>query len=65
VARHQHRLANIDQDTGADRYVSSACSPPADQIVFDTLGKLYAHGHGIGGYCLVCTTLCLKRRVHS
>jgi hypothetical protein len=23
-------------------------------IVLDTLGKLYAHGHGIGGYCLVC-----------
>jgi hypothetical protein len=22
--------------------------------VLDTLGKLYAHGHGIGGYCLVC-----------
>jgi hypothetical protein len=25
-----------------------------DGIVLDTLGKLYAHGHGIGGYCLVC-----------
>jgi hypothetical protein len=25
-----------------------------DAIVLDTLGKLYAHGHGIGGYCLVC-----------
>ena len=23
-------------------------------IVLDTLGKLYAHGHSIGGYCLVC-----------
>ena len=22
--------------------------------MLDTLGKLYAHGHGIGGYCLVC-----------
>jgi hypothetical protein len=22
--------------------------------VLDTLGKLYAHGHGLGGYCLVC-----------
>jgi hypothetical protein len=25
-----------------------------DSIVLDTLGKLYAHGHGIGGYCFVC-----------
>jgi hypothetical protein len=25
-----------------------------DRIVLDTLGKLYAHGHGIGGYCLTC-----------
>jgi hypothetical protein len=25
-----------------------------DAIVLDTLGKLYAHGHGINGYCLVC-----------
>jgi hypothetical protein len=23
-------------------------------IVLDTLGKLYAHSHGIGGYCLAC-----------
>ena len=22
--------------------------------MLDTLDKLYAHGHGIGGYCLVC-----------
>jgi hypothetical protein len=29
-------------------------SRAADQIVIDTLGKLYAHGHGIGGYCLTC-----------
>jgi hypothetical protein len=29
-------------------------SPLADLIVLDTLGKLRAHGHGIGGYCLVC-----------
>jgi hypothetical protein len=28
-------------------------SPGADLIVLDTLGKLYAHSHGIGGYCLV------------
>jgi hypothetical protein len=25
-----------------------------DSIVLDTLGKLYARGHGIGGYCLAC-----------
>jgi hypothetical protein len=29
-------------------------SPAADLIVLDALGMLYAHGHGIGGYCLVC-----------
>jgi hypothetical protein len=28
-----------------------------DFIVLDTLGKLYAHGHGIGGYCLDCQRL--------
>ena len=32
-------------------------SPLADLIVLDTLGKLYAHGHGIGGYCLDCRRL--------
>jgi hypothetical protein len=29
-------------------------SPNADLIVLDTLGKLYAHGHGMRGYCLTC-----------
>ena len=29
-------------------------SPAADLIVLDTLGKLYAHGHGINGYCRTC-----------
>jgi hypothetical protein len=29
-------------------------SPAADLIVLDTLGKLYAHGHGINGYCRPC-----------
>jgi hypothetical protein len=29
-------------------------SPAADLIVLDTLGKLHAHGHGIGGYCRPC-----------
>jgi hypothetical protein len=24
---------------------------PADLVVLDTLGKLYAHGHGLIGYC--------------
>jgi hypothetical protein len=28
-----------------------------DFIVLDTLGKLYAHGHGMGGYCLACQRL--------
>jgi hypothetical protein len=28
-----------------------------DFIVLDTLGKLYAHGHGIGDYCLDCRRL--------
>jgi hypothetical protein len=23
-------------------------------IVLDTLGKLHARGHGVGGYCLAC-----------
>jgi hypothetical protein len=30
---------------------------PADTIVLDTLGKLYAHGHGVGGYCRACRRL--------
>jgi hypothetical protein len=30
-------------------------SRAADQIVIDTLGKLYAHGYG--GYCLDCRRL--------
>jgi hypothetical protein len=29
-------------------------SPAADLIVLDTLGKLYAHGHGLNGYCRSC-----------
>jgi hypothetical protein len=29
-------------------------SPAADQIVLDTLGKLYSHGHGLTGYCRPC-----------
>jgi hypothetical protein len=29
-------------------------SPAADLIVLDTLGKLYAHGHGINRYCRPC-----------
>jgi hypothetical protein len=29
-------------------------SPAADLIVLDTLGKLYAHGHGITGHCRSC-----------
>jgi hypothetical protein len=28
--------------------------PAADLIVIDTLGKLYAHGYGLTGYCRVC-----------
>jgi hypothetical protein len=28
--------------------------PCRTTFVLDTLGKLYAHGHGISGYCLVC-----------
>jgi hypothetical protein len=32
-------------------------SPLADQIVIDTLGKLHAHGYGVGGYCLDCRRL--------
>jgi hypothetical protein len=26
----------------------------ADTIVLDTIGKLYAHGHGLTGYCRPC-----------
>jgi hypothetical protein len=26
----------------------------ADTIVLDTIGKLYAHGHGLSGYCRSC-----------
>jgi hypothetical protein len=29
-------------------------SPAADLIVLDTLGKLYAHGYGLNGYCRPC-----------
>ena len=29
-------------------------SPAADLIVLDTIGKLYAHGHGLSGYCRPC-----------
>ena len=32
-------------------------SPAANPIVLDTLGKLEAHGHGVGGYCLACRRL--------
>jgi hypothetical protein len=28
-----------------------------DRIRLDTLGKLHQHGHGIGGYCLICRKL--------
>jgi hypothetical protein len=28
-----------------------------NEIVLATLGQLYAHRHGIGGYCLVCQRL--------
>ena len=31
--------------------------PAKDLIVIDTLGKLYAHGHGVGGYCRDCRRL--------
>jgi hypothetical protein len=34
-----------------------ARTPPPDLIRLDTLGKLYVHGHGIGGYCLTCQKL--------
>jgi hypothetical protein len=26
-------------------------SPLADLIILDTLGKINAHGHGLGGHC--------------
>jgi hypothetical protein len=29
-------------------------SPVADLDVLDTIGKLYAHGHGLNGYCRTC-----------
>jgi hypothetical protein len=29
-------------------------SPAADLIVLATLGKLYAHGHELNGYCRAC-----------
>ena len=31
--------------------------PDANLFVLDTLGKLHMHGHGIGGYCLICQRL--------
>jgi hypothetical protein len=31
--------------------------PAKDLIVIDTLAKLYAHGHGVGGYCRDCRRL--------
>jgi hypothetical protein len=30
---------------------------PNSHVILDTLGKLYAHGHAISGYCLVCQRL--------
>ena len=29
-------------------------SPAADLVVLGTIGKLYAHGHGLSGYCRPC-----------
>jgi hypothetical protein len=29
-------------------------SPAADLVVLDAIGKLYAHGHGLNGYCRTC-----------
>jgi hypothetical protein len=29
--------------------------PRMPTIVLDTLGKLYAHGHGLDGWCLDCS----------
>ena len=34
-----------------------AASPNSNLFVLDTLGKLHMHGHGIGGYCLICQRL--------
>jgi hypothetical protein len=34
-----------------------ARSPAPDLIVIDTLGKLAAHRHGVGGYCRDCRRL--------
>jgi hypothetical protein len=31
--------------------------PAPDLIVIDTLGKLAAHGHGVGGCCRACRRL--------
>jgi hypothetical protein len=46
------RIISLAGASGARHRTRS--SPAADLIVLDTLGKLYAHGHGIGGYCLTC-----------
>jgi hypothetical protein len=32
-------------------------TPDPDRIRLDTLDTLHQHGHGIGGYCLVCRKL--------
>jgi len=38
--------------------MGAAMPPPAaDLIVLDTIGKLYAHGHGLSGWRRACRRL--------
>jgi hypothetical protein len=39
------------------------CRQPMQQTVLDTIGKLYAHGHGLFGYCKVCQRACIVSMV--
>ena len=46
------RHADSDRSAMFARRPEVAMRRPApDLIVVDTLGKLAAHGHGVGGYC--------------
>jgi len=37
--------------------MAASLIPDPSLFVLDTLGKLHMHGHGIGGYCLICQRL--------
>jgi hypothetical protein len=46
--------SRVESPDGGGTSAAEAAASARGFIVLDTLGKLYAHGHGIGSYCLVC-----------